>query len=161
MPTRRPRALIVVALVTVLTLLVAACGDGGSDGSAPAQTADEVGGPPTGEYPFDDIHGAAEHMEVWAAELAASIDEHADLGGDPQSAASELLAGMDLTLREHVVVLTDTSAAMIAGDHAAAEHARELLAENTEALESRIRELFSEDAADEFGRGGVVTWTRC
>lgn len=148
MPTQRPRALISVVLVTVLTLLVAACGGGTSEGGTP-EGADAS---PTGEYAYDDIHGAAEHMEVWAVELAASLDEHADLGGDPQSPAAELLAGLDFTLREHVVALTDTSAATIAGEDLAAEHAREVLDQNTEALESRMRTLFSEDEADEFGR---------
>lgn len=156
---RRPRALIAAALVTFLSLIAAACG-APDDATGPDGNGEETPGGATAatarEFPYDDIHGAAEHMEVWSAELAVSLDEHADLGGDPQSPAAELLAGLDFTFREHVVALKDASAAIIERDGAAEEHARELLAENTAALESRIRELFSDDEADEFGR----LWSR-
>lgn len=148
MPARRDRSG-AVALATVLVLLAAGCASGS--------------GPSAGDATWDgqadateEIHAAVDHAEVWAAELVTGFDEHADLEGDPQSPAAELLAGLDLDLREHVVLVTDASAAIIAGQDRAAQRTRDALEENTVALEDQVRTLFSQEAGDDFQR----LWSR-
>lgn len=143
---REPFAVLVVLLVA----MTAACGETGTGPDTTSTSADARA------YGYEEFHAAAEHMEVWAAELAAGLDEHADLGGDAQSPAADLLAGLDFTLRGYEVTLTDVSAELIAGNEHAAEEAREVLYLMVASLEDEIRSLFSDDAADAFAR----SWER-
>lgn len=133
-----------VGVAVAAGLVVAACGDGGAQRSADLSSADVE------DLSFDEIHVAAEHMEVFGTELAGAIGEAVDLSGAVHAKASELRAQLDFLLREHEVLLASTTRAVIADQPEVASAAEHELSSNTDALRRKVAELATVRAADEF-----------
>ncbi|HEX2027415.1 MAG TPA: hypothetical protein VHF25_05390 [Nitriliruptorales bacterium] len=168
MSPRRPRT--PSLLIVGLSFVVVACASGESSRGAGGETS-----PPAPETPpreetvhdleLEELHAAAEHMDVWATGLAAALVEPVDPAGEPHDTAAEFATQLDFLLRHYVVLLGFAGQATVEEQHdalRAAEHALtgvgdELRVLFVEHFDSEVGLRFEEDWSSHTGSLLVIS----
>jgi hypothetical protein len=101
---------------------------------------------------FTALRAAAAHMNTVAATLTGGIAKTLPdkIGGDPASKAAELLAGLNVTLREHVFLAGAATNAALGGRTPAFTAATGALDANTDALVAAIGSVYGPEGANAF-----------
>lgn len=110
--------------------------------------------PPAEETAYDlaleDLHRAAEHMDVWATGLATALEEPVDPAGEPHEAAAAFATRLDFLLREYVVMLAFVGQAGVEEPPEALRAAEHALGKAGDELRVLFVEHFDAEVADRF-----------